>query len=66
MKKNNRGITLITLVITILLLLILIRIIVDFANDGSIIDRTKNTGNKIEQQQDEQQSVVNKIRDQYR
>lgn len=57
-KTNEKGITLVVLIITVVLLLILATIVIDFIIEGSIIDRVEGLVNKSENQQ----GIMNTIR----
>ena len=47
MKKQNKGITLIALIITITILLILTALIIDTATDGELFDTAKESREQI-------------------
>ena len=52
--KNNKGITIVALVITIIIMLILAGVTVKIATGGGIIDKTKNTSDEIEIEQEKE------------
>ena len=52
--KNNKGITIVALVITIIIMLILAGVTVKIATGGGIIDKTKNTSDEFEIEQEKE------------
>lgn len=54
---NNKGITLVALIITIIIMLILLGVTIDIASDGELIDRAQNavdkTNDRVKQQEEE-------------
>ena len=61
MKKQNKGITLIALIITITILLILTALIIDTAIDGELFDTAKESREQIGNDIDEKQSEIDEI-----
>ena len=52
--KNNKGITIVALVITIIIMLILAGVTVKIATGGGIIDKTKNASDEFEIEQEKE------------
>lgn len=65
LKKKERGITLITLIITIILLLILAGVTIKFVVDYDVQEKAKNYTNKLNERMEEQQSLSNMVRNLY-
>jgi len=63
--KNNKGVTLIILIITVIILMILTGLTIDFAIDGKIIDKAKETQASIKDKADEHTSIVESVRNLY-
>ncbi len=60
MLKEQKGITLVALIITIIVLLILAGVTISFAiGDGSIFNKSKNAVNTYKNSQDNEMEVVN-------
>ena len=54
--KNNKGITIVSLVITIIVMVILLTIITTITVDDDLILKTKNATNKINNQTSEERN----------
>lgn len=62
MKKiNNRGITLISLIITIAILLILSAVVISLATSGGLLDNAREHGDKTQNKLNQHQEVVNEM-----
>lgn len=61
-KKQEKGITLVTLIITIVLLLILGGLTFKFTLNGKVINTTENVANQSEQQMNTQEEMLNEIK----
>lgn len=64
-KKNERGITLISLIITVIVLLILAGITVAFVTDNRAIEEAEDYTYKMNKQINEQESLSNMVRNLY-
>lgn len=64
--KQNKGITLITLILTVIILLILAGVTIDYVADGKIIDSAEDVVNQTEQQIDNQEQMVEEVRNLYK
>ena len=64
--KNQKGITLIALVITITILLILAGLTVTFVVDDKVVEKAENYTQAINNQVEEQESLSNMVRNLYR
>ncbi len=61
-KKQEKGITLVVLIITIILLLILCGLTFKFTLKGKVINTTENVANQSEQQMNTQEEMLNEIK----
>lgn len=61
-KKQEKGITLVVLIITIILFLILCGLTFEFTLNGKEINATKNVANQSEQQMNTQEEMLNEIK----
>ena len=65
MLKEQKGITLVALIITIIVLLILAGVTISFAiGDGSIFNKSKNAVNTYKNAQDNEYGMINYFQDQ--
>ena len=60
-KEQNKGITLITLVITIVLMMILAGVTIDIATDGGLFDKAKEAVGQTENAIKQEQQLINDI-----
>lgn len=65
LKKKERGITLITLIIAIIILLLLVGVTIKFVVDYDVQEKAKNYTNKLNERMEEQQSLSNMVRNLY-
>lgn len=63
MRRNNKGISMITLAVTVLVMIILAGVIVMALADGGIIDRASNTVTGYNDREQNESDIVNKIED---
>lgn len=59
--REERGITLIVLVLTIVIMIILLTVGVRYATNSNIIDSAKNTVNKTNNQTSQEQTFSNEL-----
>ncbi len=64
--KEQRGITLIALIITITIMIILVGVTVKIIIDDQITKKAENYTQAINNQVEEQESIANMVRDLYR
>lgn len=65
-KSKEKGITLISLIITIILLTILVAVSVDLIVDKKVFNSAQDVVNRSEEQMDTHQVMVNEVRDLYK
>ena len=63
--NKNEGITLIAIVITVILLLILSAVTIKITTEGGIFNNAKNTVKGMENIQQQKNSILQNIRDNY-
>ncbi len=63
---NNKGITLIALIITIIILIILTGLTIDFAINDKLFNTAESVKNKSEEQMNTQQQMANEVRNLYK
>ena len=63
---NNKGITLIALIITIIILIILTGLPIDFAINDKLFNTAESVKNKSEEQMNTQQQMANEVRNLYK
>ena len=61
LRKKEKGITLVALIITIIVLLILAGVSISFVFNGGILDKTQSAVNEYENAADEEKNVLDKI-----
>ena len=64
--RENKGITLIALIISILILTILAGTTISFMIKGEVIEGAEATVNKTEQQLEEQEQMMSEVRNLYK
>lgn len=64
--KEEKGITLVALIITIILLIILTAVVIRFALGEEVLDRTSNFVDKTEQYQNVQNEMITDVRNLYK
>ncbi len=65
-KREEKGITLITLIITVIVLAIIAGIVIRFTSEDRLIDAAKKTTNDITNQAEEHDETVNAVRNLYK
>ena len=63
---NNKGITLIALIITIIILIILTGLTMDIAVNDKLFNTAESVKNKSEEQMNTQQQMANEVRNLYK
>lgn len=64
-SKYDKGITIISLIITIIIMLILVGATIDLAIDGDLFDKAQTAVNKTNDQVNETKNIVNNLIDEW-